>query len=295
MLTVAIALILGLFTWWGFIVFERKKRGHALRKDKAGTREKQEMPRNTGGIDYTQYTMSAKEKVVSTAVAAIFLIAVGNVFFQHALASAIIALFALLYPRVRRIALIRRRQEELGQQFKQALYSLSSSLSAGKSVENALQDATRDLQFLYGDKTTYILVEFERITHKIRNGETIESALFEFGSRSGLDDVRQFADVFAICKRTGGNLVEVMRKTSQVIGEKLDIQQEISVMVAQKRFESRVLGIAPIVVVGLLGYSSPDYMAPLYEGIVGRLIMAISLALLAACWWWTKHIMEIRV
>lgn len=287
--TLAAAAGIGLLTWLGFIFWENRRRPQT---EAANGKAKQLGSR---GTDYSRYHMSGKEMAGSLAAAAFFLGMVGYVFYRSGFAAMLLAALAVFYPRLRRKALIRKRQEELSQQFKQALYSLSSSLSAGKSVENAFADATRDLQLLYGDKNTDILLEFERIHLKIRNGETVESALFEFSGRTGLDDVRQFADVFAICKRSGGNLVEVMRKTAQVLGEKLDIQQEISVMVAQKRFESKVLGLAPIVVVGLLAYSSPDYMAPLYDGAAGRLIMTGSLALLSACWGWTKHIMEIRV
>lgn len=294
MLTLAFAITVGLLTWLAIALLDKRRR-KSREKVASTDSAKRQKPADSSGIDYTRYTMSVKEKLMSVAFAAIFLGAVGYVFFHQWLAAGLIALLSLAYPNVRRPALIRKRQEELGQQFKQALYSLSSSLSAGKSVENAFVDAARDLHFLYGGKKTYILLEFERISAKIHNGENVESALFEFSNRTGLDDVRQFADVFSICKRTGGNLVEVIRKTSQVIGEKLDIQQEISVMVAQKRFESKVLGAAPIVVVGLLAYSSPDYMGPLYEGAVGRVIMFASLALLGVCCWWTQYIMNIRV
>ncbi|MNR58056.1 hypothetical protein D3C85_1789660 [compost metagenome] len=65
-------------------------------------------------------------------------------------------------------------------------------------------------------------------------------------------------------------------------------------MIAQKRFESRVLVVAPIVIVAVLAFSSPEYMEPLYKG-SGILIMSICLLLLGACFVLTQKIMNIKV
>jgi tight adherence protein B len=65
-------------------------------------------------------------------------------------------------------------------------------------------------------------------------------------------------------------------------------------MVAQKRFEAKVLLFAPIAIVALLSFSSPEYMEPLYSGI-GRGIMTASLILLLLCSWFTQKIMNIKV
>jgi tight adherence protein B len=136
--------------------------------------------------------------------------------------------------------------------------------------------------------------ELDRINRRTENGEPIEKSLLDFGRRCGIPDIVQFADAFAVCKRTGGDLVEVMRKTSDIIGEKLEIEQDISVMIAQKRFEAKALGIIPFMIVGFLSFSSPDYMEPLYGG-VGRLIMTAALAMLAFSLWLARKLMNIGV
>ena len=57
-------------------------------------------------------------------------------------------------------------------------------------------------------------------------------------------------------------MVEVVRRTSSVIGEKLDIQQEISVMIAQKRFESKALLAAPFLLLLFMNMTSPIIWSP---------------------------------
>lgn len=251
--------------------------------------------RKSGAIHYDEYRLSIKQKIGSSAAAALVLFFIGLLFYKHPAAGIVISLFGLLYPRLYRRLLIRRRKDELNRQFKQALYAISSSLSAGKSVENAFQDAAVDMRLLYRDERVYIVDELERIGRKLENGETIERALLDFAGRAGLEDIRNFCDVVSTCKRSGGNLMKVVRRTSDMIGEKMELQQEIIVLLAQKRFESKVLICAPAAVVALLGLSSPDYMAPLYGNPAGIAIMSFALVMLIGAGALTSKLMNIKV
>ncbi|NOU65053.1 pilus assembly protein TadB [Paenibacillus sp. LMG 31461] len=245
-------------------------------------------------IDYNEYHLSTKERIAAILMLGLPAFMIGYIFYQNVILAAALASTGFLFPRFRRLQLIQKRKNMLYVQFKQALSCLSSSMTVGKSIESAFREAWVDLKLLYPDPACLIVVEFGLICRKVENGEPIETALKHFADRSHLEDIRSFSDVFLTCKRTGGNLVEVMKRTATVIAEKLDITQEISVMVAQKRFESRVLVVAPILIVAVLAFSSPDYMVPLYRG-SGILIMTVCLLLLGACYVLTQKIMNIKV
>lgn len=245
-------------------------------------------------IDYNQYRLSSKERITAILMLAIPAFMIGYIFYQQIILATALATTGFLFPRIRRQQLIQKRKNMLHVQFKQALSCLSSSMTVGKSIESAFREAWDDLKLLYPDPVCLIVVEFGRICRKVENGEPIETALKHFADRSHLEDIQSFTDVFLTCKRTGGNLVEVMKRTATVIADKLEITQEISVMIAQKRFESRVLVVAPILIVAVLAFSSPDYMVPLYRG-SGVLIMTICLLLLGACYVITQKIMNIKV
>lgn len=244
--------------------------------------------------DYNQYRLSYGQFMGSAAVgfcamfAAIFLI-------YHSFAvSCLLAMAGLAAPRLYKSSLLARRKERLQLQFKEALYSLASSLAAGRSVENAFLAAIDDLKLLYPDPNTELLQEFQMIKHRLDNAEPLEQALRSLAKRAHLDDIGQFADVFAVCKRSGGDLVEVMKKTSQTIGEKLEVKQEISVLLAQKRFEARIMMVVPFAFLGFLSAFAPDYMKPLYGG-AGYALLTIGLAVLGFCFWLIHRIMQIRV
>jgi tight adherence protein B len=279
-------LILGAISWVLLIWWDRKKK--ASHPDHTVDKSHQAL------IHYDEYHLSSKEKVLAIIILGIPLSIIGYVFYKSLIMALLLSSLALLYPKYYREHIIRLRKNKLNVQFKQALSCLSSSLSAGKSVETAFREALEDLRVLYPDPSCFIVHEFGVICRKLENGEPIEAALMDFSQRAQLEDATSFTDVFVTCKRTGGNLIEVMKRTSGIIGEKLEIKQDITVMIAQKKFESRVLLLAPLFIVAVLSFSSPEYMEPLYKGI-GLMIMSFCLLLLGACGWLTQKIMNIKV
>ncbi|QAY68444.1 pilus assembly protein TadB [Paenibacillus protaetiae] len=220
--------------------------------------------------------------------------AAAYLFYHNVLIALVLSVAGFAAPRLYRQSLLKKRKNRLQLQFKEALYSITSSLAAGRSVENAFVAALQDLKLLYPDPRTELIVEFQVIRNRLDNAEPLEQALQSLAGRAGIDDLKQFADVFAACKRSGGDLIEVMKRTSQTIGEKLDVLQEIAVMVAQKRLEARIMMAVPFVFLGFLGVAAPDYMAPLYSG-AGYLLLTLILAFLLFLFWLIGKMMNIRV
>ncbi|TDL57884.1 pilus assembly protein TadB [Paenibacillus dendritiformis] len=243
---------------------------------------------------YCEYILSRREKVAALSSGAAVMATVGYLFYHHWLGMLLLAAAGLRYTRIRRHTLLARKRARLAQQFKQALYSLSSSLSAGRSMENAFREAIADLKLLYPGTEVEMERELRIIAMRMENGEPLEQAVIDLSRRAAQEDISNFADVLVTCKRTGGDLIEVVRRTSSVIGEKMDIKQEIDVLVAQKRLEMKVMMAAPFLFLAFLNLASPDFMAALYEG-VGRVIATVALLLLLLGAWLIHKLMDIRV
>ncbi|MOA58169.1 hypothetical protein D3C78_1825110 [compost metagenome] len=80
-----------------------------------------------------------------------------------------------------------------------------------------------------------------------------------------------------------------------MIGEKIEVKLEIEVLIAGKKFESTAMMFAPLLLIAGLTMFSGDYMAPLYDGLQGRLVMTASLLVLGGCFYVSKRIMDIKV
>lgn len=137
-----------------------------------------------------------------------------------------------------------------------------------------------------------MISELNIICTRMEYGQPVEEALRDFSARAGMEDIERFADVFTVCKRTGGDLVEVVRRTSTIIGEKLDIQQDIAVSISQKKFEAKALLISPLIMVIFMSLTAGDYMQPMYTG-AGIAISTLALVALFLCYLWTTKIMDI--
>lgn len=245
--------------------------------------------------DYSVYNLSRGQRLRCVASGGLLFYMMGYLFYQNAVLSLILAFGGLIVPRFWRDHLLRRRRATLNLHFKQTLYSLSSSLSAGRSVENGFRDAVDDLLMLDPGAQNDLIFELRVIVSRLEFGEPIEAALQDFARRAGMEDITNFADVFTTCKRNGGDLVEVIRRTSTVIGEKLDIQQEISVMIAQKKFESKALLISPFLLLLFMNMTSADYMESMHSSVAGIAISTFALFALGGCFWWITKLMDINV
>lgn len=257
--------------------------------------EKDGKDENTKPLDYDVYLMSVKEKLGYILIAAVIFFVVGFIFYHHIILSLLLTPFALFYPNMRRKEIIDRRRNELNIQFKDMLYSLSSSLGAGKSIERAFTDVLSDLDILYPDPDSYIIRETEVILRRLEMNETIESALEDFAKRTKLEDIENFIDVFTTCKRMGGNIVEVIKNTSTIITDKIEIKSEIETLLSARKFEQKVLNVMPIGLVLLLTWSAGDYLEPIFTMIQGRIAMTVAIGLLVLSYFVSKKIMGIRI
>ncbi|MGG6312820.1 type II secretion system F family protein [Paenibacillus macerans] len=244
--------------------------------------------------DYREYTLTERQKTICVLAGGAAFFAVGYIFFHSLLLALLLSGGGAVTPKYWSRYLLRRRRENLGLHFKQALYSLSSSLAAGRSVENGFREAIADLKLLYPDGDNDVIRELGIICARLEYGQPVEEALMDFSRRAALEDIANFADVFTTCKRSGGDLVEIVRRTSNIISEKLEISQEIGVMLAQKRFEAKAMLAAPVLFLLFMQMTSPDYMRPLHHGL-GLAISALALLLFAGCSWLMLKIIDIRI
>jgi tight adherence protein B len=239
--------------------------------------------------------MSFKEKIyhIVKVIPLIYLLAF--LFYKNHVLSIILCFSAFVYPSIENKKIIKRRKAELNMQFKDMLYSLHSSLSAGKSIELSFMGIKDDLRILYPGNDTYIVIEAIYIAKKLEMNETIEASLDDFAKRSGLEDIRNFAEVFRICKRTGGNVVEAIKRTACIINDKIEIKQDIGIMLASKNLERKVLNIMPIIILGMLTISAKDYIEPVYSMAAGRIVMSIAAVLIIVSYFISKKMVDIEI
>lgn len=187
----------------------------------------------------------------------------------------------------------RAMQREVTLQFREGLQGISSSLSAGYSIENAFGEARRDLILLYGENSL-LEQEFLGIENQINLNQPIEQILMEFAEKWDTEDIRHFAQVFQTAKRTGGDLIAVTRAAAEKISQKIEIQREIQTMLAAKKMEGNIMSAVPLGLILYFWISSPGFLDCFYMP-SGRIVSSVLLAVYVAACQWSKRICDIKI
>lgn len=244
--------------------------------------------------DYRQYELSAKEKINFLAAGYIGIFTVLYLFYHSIAFSAAGGLIPYLFLRKYSQLLAGRRRALLTTQFKDLLYSLSASIAANLQITEALEDGMEHLRAMYGDDAL-LVVELRHMVKGIsENRESDIRLLRDFAERSGCEDIHNFVQVYMTCRTMGGDLERVLKSTTDILVDKMNIEREIKTLTAQKKFEGKIISAIPLIVVLFLNVFSPDYLMPLYTTAAGRLIMTMALAGIAAAFYMMERLTSIN-
>ncbi|MDO4938891.1 MAG: type II secretion system F family protein [Lachnospiraceae bacterium] len=245
--------------------------------------------------DYSVYELSAAEWIKYGIIGILLAGVAAYIFYRSAIIFIILAVpAAVLYPIYKRQELFDARKRKLSAEFREGITVLASALSAGYSLENAMTESTEELTVLYGENSL-IVKEFEYIDHRVSMNIPIELAWQEFADRSGIDDIRNFAQVLKVAKRSGGELNTIIMRTADTIGDKIQIKEEILTQTSAKVFEQKVMSVIPVVIVIYIEITSPGFFDVMYDGIVGRIVMTGCLITYIAAIWLGNKILEIEI
>ena len=127
------------------------------------------------------------------------------------------------------------------------------------------------------DENAMIMKELAILINYLRSNVPIESAFEEFARRSGLEDIKSFSDIFSTAKRTGGNIISIIRSTASVIRTRVELKRELRTMMASKKYESDIMRMIPFGILLYLRIFSPEMISSLYGNAFGIIFMTVIL------------------
>lgn len=209
---------------------------------------------------------------------------------------AVILFLPMLFPFYANEKKKRKKQEmrELGVQFKDAIQSVSTSQKAGYSTENAFIAAEKDMELLHG-KNSLICKELGKIAKGLSNNIVLENLLSDLGEQSGNEDIKEFAKIFAASKRSGGKMTETMAGTIELIGNRIDLEREIDVLISAKKTEAKIMEVVPFGIVFYVGLSNKNFFDPLYHNLMGIILMTMCLVTYVTAYIMAEKIVEIEM
>lgn len=184
-----------------------------------------------------------------------------------------------------------KRKMELTNQFRSFLEAIAVSLSSGMNVPDALISANNDLRMEYSDDA-YIVKEVQELINGIQNNISIEVMLKDFGIRSEIMDIQNFSEVFAVGYRAGGNLKDIVRKTSDIIGDKIEMNAEIETAIASNKTQFNVMMIVPVVIILLMRTMSSQFAAS-FSTVAGVFATTVAIGIFVGAYKLGQKIMKI--
>ena len=176
---------------------------------------------------------------------------------------------------------IKKNRDRLERQFKECILAVGTSLRAGYSVENAFRDSQGDMIRMFGGEA-FIVNELTIIRRGLVMNISLEELLSDLAERSGSRHIGQFAQVFEIAKKNGGNMTEVIRNSAELIGRDIDAAAEMETVLSGRKMEQNIMKIVPFLIVIYINISNRGYFDGLYGNLRGILIMTGCLAVYIA-------------
>ena len=178
--------------------------------------------------------------------------------------------------------------------FKDWLYYIRGGLSGGKSMERAILECRNSFHAVVG-AGHFVLIGLEQLYRGMELQIPVEECIRQFGENTQVESIQDFATVFEIAQKQGGQMTVTLEKMIQQICDKSDLRLEIQAMIAAKKTEQRIMCIMPFAIMVFVGRSSGGYFTPLYHNIKGNLIMSACLCVYLLGVYWGERLTEVKV
>ena len=187
-----------------------------------------------------------------------------------------------------------KNKRVLKQQFREMILSMATNLKVGYSPENAFLETYADLIQLYG-KNSRIIYELETIKKGLSVNLTLQKLLKDFEERCRIGEISEFVDVFCLADKTGGNLVEIIDSTANLISEKISVDEEIEILTRAGKMERQIMMVIPFVIIVYVELTNKNFFMPLYHNFTGILVMSTCLAVYLVSIKISAKIIRIRI
>ena len=173
-------------------------------------------------------------------------------------AGIIASLLPILFVRQKRA----RRFHKFEEGLPEATDMIVNALRAGHSLVSALGLVATEAPDPVGG-------EFRICFEEQNFGLELRTAMANLIARVPIQDLRIIIAAILIQKESGGNLAEVLEKSSEVIRERFRLKRQVSVFTAQGRMTGWILTFLPVILGIALWFIAPDNISLLWRRDIG--------------------------
>ncbi len=180
----------------------------------------------------------------------------------NVIASLIVGVLLFPVPRLILKNLRIRRLKKFNIQLEDALRIISTSLKAGFSINQALEEVTEM-------NISPISQEFRLLLQELRLGVTFEQAFENMNNRLNLPDFELVATAILTARQTGGELTGALERVADLIRERVRIANKIDAMTAMGRLQALLIGAMPFLLLLGMRYVNPGMISGFFDTFYG--------------------------
>jgi tight adherence protein B len=165
-----------------------------------------------------------------------------------------------------------KRMRRFEEQLPEGLELLTRSLRAGHGLGSGFHLVGEEMDDPIG-------TEFGLVAEEVRFGLDLRDALDNLTRRVDNQDLPYFTTAVLIQRQTGGNLAELLDKLSTLIRERAQFYGKVRALTAQGRGAAAFLACWLPFITGVVWYTSPNYLEPLFENAWGHLVLAAAVTM----------------
>lgn len=231
---------------------------------------------------YYKCNMKKYEHILVYIVCGILMSVIAWLFYHIIPVSVIIGFAAAVYlEKMYADSTVKRRQRALRLQFKDFLESMAVATRAGNVETQAVKSALADLKISYSGKAD-IVREVENIVMQYEKGGIQLKVLFQdFADRSGLEDIHSFAAIYSVIEGRSDRFGDILVQTQEIIGDKIEIEQEIMTTISSAKSETTMMFIMPIIIVVAMSAMGGGLLDALFTTMAGHIAATAALAIFA--------------
>ena len=177
---------------------------------------------------------------------------------------------------------IKKRQKNLRLQFRDFLESMAVAARAGNVEVKAIKSAAQDLRLSYSEQSD-IVREIDNIIVQYEGGGIAIKDLFQdFADRSNLPDIQSFATIYGVIEGKSDRFGDIVVQTHEIIGEKIEVEQEIETGITSAKSETYMMLVMPIIIVIAMSAMGTGFLDSLFTTVRGHIAATVALVLFLA-------------
>jgi tight adherence protein B len=162
--------------------------------------------------------------------------------------------------------LSKRRQKKFVNEFANAIDIIVRGVKTGLPLNDCIGIIAQEAPDPVGP-------EFAKIVEEQRIGVTLGQGIERMYERMPLQEVNFLSIVITIQQSAGGNLAEALQNLSNVLRERKKLEGKVRAFSQEAKSSAAIIGALPILVMGAVYISKPDYISILFNERSGNMML----------------------